>query len=276
MLNNANTNIERIIAKIDNDFNPDNSDWIPRVGAWCIDAMGMMNVLRKERKRIKLRVKDRIAYSDCPIDKYNVSIYDANGCKIKAIDNHTNSCCGNNSPSSTGGESQSIDITPKTIDTIYNDQANYVPDNVQAVTIQSKDYSKRYNVVEQNYNNSFVRNYVIVGNNKIELNYDTDCVWIEQDRIITEKSSLYNCELPVIPNNALLIEALVYYCMYKMLTRGYKHPVLNLHASQYGTNPKYEFDKLKDKVERSIINNEQGDIDTDIWGSAFFLQTFRR
>ena len=26
MLNNVNTNVERIIAKIDNDFNPDNSD----------------------------------------------------------------------------------------------------------------------------------------------------------------------------------------------------------------------------------------------------------
>ena len=40
MLNNVNTNVEHIIAKIDNDFNPDNSDWIPRVGTWVIDAMG--------------------------------------------------------------------------------------------------------------------------------------------------------------------------------------------------------------------------------------------
>ena len=39
MLNNVNTSVERIIAKIDNDFNPDGSDWIPRVIAWTIDAM---------------------------------------------------------------------------------------------------------------------------------------------------------------------------------------------------------------------------------------------
>ena len=31
MIKQDTTNIERIIAKIDNDFNPDNSDWIPNV-----------------------------------------------------------------------------------------------------------------------------------------------------------------------------------------------------------------------------------------------------
>lgn len=51
MLNESNTNIERIIAKIDNDFNPDNSDWIPRVAAWCIDAMSQIDVLPTEKYR---------------------------------------------------------------------------------------------------------------------------------------------------------------------------------------------------------------------------------
>ena len=39
MLNNQNTNVERIIAKIHNDFNPHNSAWIHRVAAWPNDAM---------------------------------------------------------------------------------------------------------------------------------------------------------------------------------------------------------------------------------------------
>ena len=49
MQNEKNTQLERLIAKIDNDFNPDNSDWIPRVGAWAIDAMSQINVLPKEK-----------------------------------------------------------------------------------------------------------------------------------------------------------------------------------------------------------------------------------
>ena len=87
MQNNVNTNVERIIAKIDNDFNPDNSDWIPRVGAWCIDAMSQINALRTKRKRVKVIVKDRIAYSKCPIDNQNIKVFDNNNCEIKKADN---------------------------------------------------------------------------------------------------------------------------------------------------------------------------------------------
>ena len=68
MQNNVSTNVERIIAKIDNDFNPDNSDWIPRVGAWCIDAMSQLDVLRTKKTKKKVTVSDRIAYLECPIN----------------------------------------------------------------------------------------------------------------------------------------------------------------------------------------------------------------
>lgn len=272
MLNNANTNIERIIAKIDNDFNPDNSDWIPRVGAWCIDAMGMINALRKEKKRKRLSVNERIAYSDCPLDKYNLKVYDTNGCLIKEADK--NRCC--ISTPSTGSISQ--EVTPDTVDVVFNNDAEHYDFNVQSNHVQSKDFPSRYNVVEERlYANNVNRNYVIVDCDKIELNFDTDYIYIEQEMIVTEYSKMFGCELPVIPNNAVLIEAIVYYCMYKMLCRGYKHPVFNLHASQYGTNPKYEFEQLKAKAERSIINSQQGDItDIDLWWSAFYLQTFKR
>lgn len=271
MLNNPNTNIERIIAKIDNDFNPDNSDWIPRVGPWCIDAMSMMNALRKEVKRKRLSVNERIAYSDCPIDKYNLKVYDSNGCKLKEATREK--CCIN---SLSTGEVPIDNITPTTISAVANNNDKQFI-NAHADTFNKKEYTNRYNVtnkvIMQSNNN---RNYVIVDCDKLELNFDTNYIFIEQEMIVTEISNVYGCELPVIPNNALLIEALVYYCMYKMLCRGYKHPVLNLHASQYGTNPKYEFEQLKPKVERSIINNAQKDIDIDIWWSAFYLQTFGR
>ena len=58
-LTKSSTNIDRIIAKIDNDFNPDNSDWIPRVGAWVIDAMSQIDALKTIKKRRKLNVKER-------------------------------------------------------------------------------------------------------------------------------------------------------------------------------------------------------------------------
>lgn len=273
MLNKVNTNIERIIAKIDNDFNPDNSDWIPRVGAWCIDAMGLMNAIPKEKQKKILKVNNRIAYSECPLDKYNLKVYDSNGCTIKSMS--SNRCC--NDVPSTGGSTQEVPLTPNTVNIVINNDESHYDYNMQADTVQTKDYPNRYNVVEQRSYKNNNRNYVIVNDNKIELNFDADEICIEQDMVITEKSNTYGCELPVIPNNSYVIEALVYYCMYKMLCRGYKHPVFNLHASQYGTNPKYEFEQLRNKAERSLINTQQGDInDIDLWWSAFYLQTFKR
>ena len=127
----ANTNIEHIIAKIDNDFNPDNSDWIPRVAAWAIDAMSQINVLRKVRKKKKLIVKDRIAYSECDIDEDSLKVYDNNGCIINKAEEE--SCC-NDSPS-TGDVIQ----TELASTTIYINNSNI---NVYSRTICK--YCKEY------------------------------------------------------------------------------------------------------------------------------------
>lgn len=56
--------------------------------------------------------------------------------------------------------------------------------------------------------------------------------------------------------------------MYKMLCRGYKHPVFNLNASQYGTNPYYMWTQLKDKAKASTINDSQRD-DNGEWRKFF-------
>lgn len=61
MANNKTITIEHIIGKLDNDFNPDGSDWIPRVPAWCVDAMNELKVLRKVDKKMKLTVINKIA-----------------------------------------------------------------------------------------------------------------------------------------------------------------------------------------------------------------------
>ena len=82
--------------------------------------------------------------------------------------------------------------------------------------------------------------------------------------------------MPAIPNNGILIEALVYYCMYKMLCRGYKHPVFNLQASQYGTNPYYIWTQMKEEARRSVLSNrvDSNEDITKILRSNFYINTF--
>ena len=274
-LNNANTNVERIIAKIDNDFNPDNSDWIPRVGAWCIDAMSQLDVLVTKRKRKKLTVKDRIAYSECPINGTNIKVYDGNGCEIKEINSST--CC-NDSPSTGEFASETSDtiteVTPNTVDVVKT--GNKASANYVVAETENEKYPFRYNIQHYAFDSDSNQkhNYVFVDCNKIELNFDTDYIYVETEYIDSEYSDMFGCEVPIIPNNGLLIEAIAYYCIYKMLCRGYKHPVFNLAASQYGTNPYYIWTQLKEEAKRSIINNNIGDDASKLFRSNLFIETF--
>ena len=99
---------------------------------------------------------------------------------------------------------------------------------------------------------------------------------IKYKNVVTYHSDLYNCDLPVIPNNGMLIEAIGYYCMYKILCRGHKHTVMNLSATQYGTNPFFMWNHYKDEVKRSVIIDAQGEVvdDGGLWRESFFNFTF--
>lgn len=273
-----NITLEHIIAKIDNDFNPDNSDWIARVPAWCVDAMSQLKVLRTEYKTRKLNVENRIAHSPCPItNSKGFAVYDRNGCEIKSLAYNKKhaQCCS----SSTGGRDNMNNEMLSPSDTIYLTDTSADRTHYQAVAehVNTDDFNKRHTIADQ-----FIspvedrRNYIIVDNNTIELNFDTDFVTIRNLEIATEHSDYFNGEIPVVPNNGLLIEALAYYCMYKMLTRGMKHPVFNLAASQYGTNPYYMWMQLKDKAKASVIADNQGvnGYDGDAWRAYFYNYTF--
>ena len=250
MQNNPNTSIEHIIAKIDNDFNLDHSDWIPRISAWVIEALSILKVTKTEDKIEEIVVANRIANLG-NIDLRRCKIYTKCGCLIDNIH-----------------------------ESILNGTCNYSPvgrDEQIAIPIDPTQYPAEYVTTSKlkapkNYNMYYIK----LPNNQIELNFDTDKIIVKYKGVVTYTSETYGCELPVIPNNGLLLEAIGYYCMYKILCRGYKHPVMNLGASQYGTNPFFMWNHLKDEAKRSVIIDEQGEVvdDGGMWRESFFNFTF--
>lgn len=274
-LTKSSTNIDRIIAKIDNDFNPDNSDWIPRVGAWVIDAMSQIDALKTVKKRRKLNVKERIAYSPCAIDKDNLKVFDANGCEVKEASSASLGCnCSSTGEFARNAGGSNGSLTPNTIDCINTGKQpskNYVVAETVNDTLPWRYNVAHYSTERQQ---DCIKTYVVVDCNKLEINFDADYIYIESNEIETVCSKTYNCEFPVIPNNGVLIEAIAYYCVYKMLCRGYHHQVFNLQASQYGTNPYYIWNNLKEEARRSIINQTVDDVDTSLFRSNFFVSTF--
>ena len=236
--------LSRLIGKIDNDFNISDSDWIPRVAAWTIDALSQMQVLPMERKRRKLEVSNRVAQFPCMINAKELRVYDKHGCEIMEL-NNDNSC----------GCSKSSKNMPQEIAVI--DDTNKTRNNFMTVGT----------VVTSNRNH----NFVLDGNN-IELNFDTDEIEVESYETATYFDEYYQCQVPYIYDNGLLLEALAWYCLFKYLSRGSKHQVYSLSSPNQVLNPYIQWSILKPKAMASVkiaISRS-----SDGWNNFFYNSTF--
>lgn len=237
--------IHRLIGKVDNDFNISESDWIPRVAAWVIDALSQMRCLPMERKRRTLEVSDRLATFPCELNAKELKVFDSKGCEIPNL-NEANKC----------GCSGSGSNLPNSEIAIF-DSGNKTRINTMEVAIIS---------------NPSGRNFVLSGNT-IELNFDTDKIDVESYEVATYYDEYYDCEVPYIYDNGLLLEALSWYILFKYLSRGSKHTVYSLQSNSPVTNPFIQWNSLKYKAANSV----KKDISTtndDGWRSFFYNSTF--
>lgn len=241
-LNNQLT-LQRLIGKVDNDFNISESDWIPRVAAWTIDALSQMKVLPMERKRRTLEVSDRIAQFPCTLNAEELSVYDSNGCEIPSYKNSKSCGCNKGNNSFTG----------------------------EQIAITNPDAPNGWETVQvANVINAGNRNFVLDGNNII-LNFDTDKIDVESLEVATYHDDYYDCECPYIYDDGLLLEALSWYILYKYLSRGSKHQVYNLQSTNYVTNPYIQWNTLRPKAMASVkgkLGNAKG------WNNFFYNSTF--
>lgn len=238
--------LERLIGKIDNDFNISESDWIPRVAAWTIDALSQMQVLPMEKKRRKLEVSERIAQFPCCLNATELKVYDKNGCEIPAL-TQDNSCCNKNNTSSYSGTQIAV------IDDSNKSGVNFM---------------RVGNLINQ----ALGRNFVLSGNN-IELNFDTDEIEVETYETATYYDEYYDCEVPYIYDNGTLLEALAWYVLFKYLSRGSKHPVYDLKSTNSVTNPYTQWVVLKPKATTAVKIALSRD--TNGWNNFFYNSTFR-
>ena len=240
--------IQRLVGKVDNDFNIPESDWIPRVAAWTIDALSQLKVLPMEKKRRTLEVSERIALFPCEITASELKVFDKYGNEI--ANGAENKCCNvkcNNS--STGGQYQTIGVTDPN-----------AKDYVTSTILDTVQVSPEGHM------------YYLQGNN-IELNFDTDKITVESLEVATYHDDYYDCEVPYIYDNGTLLEALAWYILFKYLSRGSKHPVYSLTSQSPYTNPFAQWTLLKSKAKTSVLNDMKKGGDEG-WNNFFYNSTF--
>ena len=240
--------IQRLVGKVDNDFNIPESDWIPRVAAWVIDALSQLKVLPMEKKRRELEVSERIALFPCEITANELKVFDKYGNEI--ANGAEDKCCNvKRNNSSTGRQQQTIGVTnPNAKDYV----TSTILDNVQVSPEGHMFY--------------------LQGNN-IELNFDTDKIIVESLEVATYHDDYYDCEVPYIYDNGTLLEALAWYILFKYLSRGSKHPIYSLTSNNQYTNPFAQWMYYKGKAKTSVLNDMAKGND-DGWNNFFYNSTF--
>lgn len=239
--------IQRLVGKIDNDFNISESDWIPRVAAWVIDALSQLKVLPMEKKRRVLEVSERIALFPCELTAHELRVFDKYGNEIANGEN--DKCNHKCNISSTGGEEQTIGVT----DVNANDGAS---STILATRVIPNNDRRFY-----------------VSCNNIELNFDTDKIEVESYEVATYHDDYYDCEVPYIYDNGLLLEALSWYILFKYLSRGSTHPVYSLKSQNPNTSPYAQWVLLKNKAKQSVLKDLSKGQD-DGWNNFFYNSTF--
>jgi hypothetical protein len=236
--------MSRLIAKIDNDFNISESDWIPRVAAWTIDALAQLKCLPMQRKRRILDVTENIAYFPCQLNMKELKVFDESGCEIKPA-SEVNQCCdGSFKRAVSDKEIAVIDDTNKS----------------------GVNFMKVANIVNHEY-----RSFTVQGN-CIEINFPADKIIVESYEVATYHDEYYDCECPYIYDDGLLLEALSWYVLFKYLSRGSQHPVYDLKSNSPVCNPYIQWNTLKPKAAASVkiaISNN-----TDGWNNFFYNSTF--
>lgn len=235
---NNQVHIGRLIGKIDNDFNLDESDWIPRVAAWTIDALSQMGLSPVEEKVIELEVTNGFATLPCDVDIKDIKLYDNCGNEINKLTK--NNCCG-------------YVIQGRTID------VNNILDNIKVKTLTSHQPNGIFYKENNNINN-------------IEIN-QTNIIKAKVKKIATYHDEYYDCDVPYIYDDGLLLEALAYYCLFKYLSRGSHHPVYDLKSNSPVTNPYLRWNDLRPKAKASVLNS-LNDANNAAWRSMFYNFTF--
>lgn len=236
--------INRLVGKIDNDFNISESDWIPRVAAWVIDALSQMKCLPMQKKKRKLKVNNRIAVFPCALNATELEVYDESGCPINEANENG---CGCQQSSSTGEQDSEIAI----IDVTNKTGVNFMQ--------VAKVGGNRAN-----------RNYVLDGD-RIELNFDADYIYVKSYEVATYHDDYYDCDVPYIYDDGLLLEALAWYVLFKYLSRGSKHPIYDLKSNSPVTNPYLQWNTLRPKAAASVRAKLRKD---DGWNNFFYNNTF--
>ena len=111
--------------------------------------------------------------------------------------------------------------------------------------------------------------YEITINQNISTTFKTGEVLVHYKKLPTEYSHLLQIDVPLIPDNEEVIDALKWYCFKMIISRGYKHSVFNY---RYAND---EWNRLRLKARHSVsrLDSNERELHKLLWTSFIVNQS---
>ena len=229
--------IDSIVAELESTYNINNTNYVNKLGHWVTQALGLYKVyIKMEAAVVDLEIKDRFVY--LPDDIKLIAGVTYKGAQI-----------------SKGKSKHKSNIVS------FNDYMDaYFSTGFQVVVTkdeQGKIISTYKTDISVPFNNvQYIGRFYFTDKNQImSFNFgeDGETVRLYYLRLPHSYDAITGAYLPMVPDDAAVIENITWYVLRALLYSGYSHPILNLgHAMPY-MNPAKMYESTFAKARTAFL-----------------------
>lgn len=237
---------KEILARLVNTYNIKSADFVPRLPIWVGEALGQLNIIMAlQPAKTRVEVNEYKAKLPSTIKKLHSVEYDGN--IVPRLNGMIYEYINSN------GLSESYSQIKLVQDIEYDDNGN-----ISSVrTTDSQIPVSRTNEYH----------YVLHKNGYIEFTVQTAELVLYFYKIpeeIDENTGMY---FPLIPDDDIVKEAIMWYCLKNMLYRGYKHDVLSLASPNRYLNPAIQWDYYMPRAQNKASSPDRAEREahSQIW-----------
>ena len=255
---------DSILSRLDNDFNVNSGDWIPRVPQWLYQCLSDLNIYLSLIPKAHVSIVSNYS-TNIPDDLQLMTAIEYNGSRLTRIGSYSYK------PQSTSSNSSAyiktnvgITLTGTLENVTLDDSLSDI--EVQLSKIRVYDASS---VIDLPGNSE---TYRLIPNGTIETSFEEGLIVFHYYSFPSAYNERLNSLCPLIPDNNAVEDAATWYIFQSILQRGHKHPVFTLGNPNWKLDPfeRYRKARLNAKNKSNKLDKDQARIVDAMWQSHLY------
>lgn len=255
---------DEVISRLDNDFNVNTGDWVPRIPQWIYQCLSDLNI------RLGLIPKAHIAtvvnfQAHIPEDLEQMIGVEYNGSKL---DRRTTTQYKNQSTNTYSNIILQTNIGVTVEGTLKNVTLDDDLENIKINVDKIRVYDAS-SITELPSSNHY---YYLLPNGRIETSFETGYVIFHYYTLPYSYNKTVNSKCPLIPDTEAIKDAITWYLFQSILQRGTKHPIFSIGNPNWKLDPyeRYRKSRLNAKNKARNLDPDQARILDRMWQSHLY------